>query len=132
MSAFDLCVCTTSVTVLLLTPATLMWPCCVSDVHRKVTGISSAPTQVTCVVMTSSLTWPVARNRTPPYVDVIDQLLRAGSVTKPVAVLLDEVYDARYRILVEILYTYQTDWVGSPGQRPTGRVGQEPGLNFKL
>jgi len=45
-------------------------------VSGQVTGISSVPTQVTCVVLTSSLTQSSARNRTAPYLDVIDQLLR--------------------------------------------------------
>jgi len=55
------------------------WNClCAPDVHRKITGISSAPTQVTCVVLTPSLTRSAARNRIPPYIEVIDQLLRAG------------------------------------------------------
>jgi len=75
-----------------------LWLCCISDVHRKITGISSAPTQVTCVVLTSSLTQSVARNCTPPYVEVIDQLLRAGYVDShtcgflPVAVSLGHVW----------------------------------------
>jgi len=61
-----------------------------SDVHCQITGISSAPTQVTCVVLTSSMTCSVAKNRTPPYVEVIDQLLRAGWVNSNQIIYLNQ------------------------------------------
>ena len=44
-------------------------------------GVISMPMQVMCVVLSSSLVQSVANNHTPPYVDIIDQLLRAGFVS---------------------------------------------------